>query len=150
MRKTSRLALALWVLTFVSLPIVGWLGGKAALQAGLNLGVLIQAATVLLLLAASWGWRKTLQIFGLVALLSFLAEWLGSSSGFPFGLYSYTSVLQPQLAGVPLLIPLAWMMMLPPAWTIGQLACQRLGMPRLEWLLAALAFTTWDFSSTRK
>jgi len=134
----------LWACSLISLPIVGWVLGETALKNGMSLGVILQAAAVLFSLAAGWGWRATLQTFGLVALLSFLAEWLGSSSGFPFGRYSYTALLQPQLFGVPLLIPLAWMMMLPPAWAIGRLSAQRLNLPHLHWLLAALAFTAWD------
>jgi uncharacterized membrane protein len=33
----------------------------------------------------------------------------GVRSGFPFGWYVYTSVLQPQLLGVPVVIGFAWM-----------------------------------------
>lgn len=42
-------------------------------------------------------------------------EIIGVHTGFPFGAYSYTGRLGPQLASVPLIIPLAWTMMSWPA-----------------------------------
>jgi putative membrane protein len=78
--------------------------------------------------------------------LSYLAELIGSSTGIPFGKYHYTDILQPQIAGVPLLIPLAWLMMLPPAWAIAGIILSRSNprFPIYHILLSALAFTAWD------
>jgi putative membrane protein len=134
--------LLLWVLTMIALPIVGWTLGEAALRAGMSLGVLMQFAAVNAALLTKWGWKRTCRILFLVMGVAFLAEWLGSTSGFPFGKYHYTSLLQPQLAGVPL----AWMMMLPPAWAVAQTILGEKSHPG-GWkatLLAALAFTAWD------
>ncbi len=138
--------LILWILTMIALPIVGWTLGEAALRQGMSLGVLMQFAAVSAALLAQWGWRRTLRVFFLVMGVAFLAEWVGSSSGFPFGKYHYTPLLQPQLAGVPLLIPLAWMMMLPPAWAVAQtILGERVNSGKWQTtLLAALAFTAWD------
>jgi putative membrane protein len=150
--------IALWALTMVCLPVVGWVLGEAALLSGMSLGVLTQALAVLAILRSAWGWRRTLKALLIVAVLSYLAELLGSRTGFPFGKYHYTDLLQPQLAGVPLLIPLAWMMMLPPAWAI---AATILRKPRYDTtlagtqsktylyafrfsILAALALAAWD------
>jgi len=138
--------LLLWVLTLIALPIVGWTLGEDALRKGISLGVLMQFGAVNAALLAKWGWKHTVRVLILVMGVAFLAEWLGSTSGFPFGKYQYTSLLQPQVAGVPLLIPLAWMMMLPPAWAVAQTI---LGEKANPWgwkakLLAALAFTAWD------
>jgi putative membrane protein len=53
---------------------------------------------------------------------AFVATWmlevLGVRTGVPFGVYRYTGVLQPELAGVPLVIPLAWvgLLLLATAW----------------------------------
>lgn len=140
------LFLLLWVLTMITLPIVGWTLGDAALRQGMSVGVLIQFAAVLAALQSAWGWKHTLQVFFIVTGIAFFAEWLGSTTGFPFGKYHYTALLQPQVGGVPLLIPLAWMMMLPPAWAVAQTilgAKSRLA----AWqgvLLSAFAFTAWD------
>lgn len=43
-----------------------------------------------------------------VAVLGWLIEVIGVHTGWPFGAYSYTHALQPQLLGVPVPIALAW------------------------------------------
>jgi lycopene beta-cyclase len=79
-----------------------------------------------------------------ILVLAWGVEWLGSNTGFPFGRYHYTPLLQPQFLGVPLLIPLAWLMMLPPAWGVAELILgKRGGMLGLAGL-SGLAFTAWD------
>lgn len=138
--------LLLWVLTMIALPIIGWTLGEAALHQGMSVGVLMQFAAVIAALLTKWSWKHTLQVLSLVMGVAYLAEWLGSTSGFPFGKYHYTPLLQPQVAGVPLLIPLAWMMMLPPAWAVAQTILGEKARPG-GWkatVLAALAFTAWD------
>ena len=116
---SSRATLLIWVLTMLSLPLLGWILGEDYLLRGMSVGVLMQALAVLIILYNAWGLQRTLLTFGMVGILSYLAELLGSHTGLPFGKYHYTALLQPQIAGVPLLIPLAWMMMLPPAWAIA-------------------------------
>jgi putative membrane protein len=101
---------------------------------------------VLAILYNAWGLARTLKTFALVTILAYLAELLGSTTGFLFGKYHYSDILQPQIAGVPLLIPLAWLMMLPPAWAIAQISLPRphSRFPLYQILLSALAFTAWD------
>lgn len=153
--RSTIIPLTLWVLTMISLPILGWILGEGYLLRGMAFGVLAQASAVLLILYFAWGWARTLKTFAIVAGLSYFAELLGSATGFPFGKYHYTDLLQPQLAGVPLLIPLAWTMMLPPAWAIAQIILGetqdhnhkehgRTHKRLLFCLLSALAFTAWD------
>lgn len=146
--------LALWLLTMISLPIVGWVWGEDALLRGMSVGVVMQAGAVMVILYSAWGWKPSLRVVLLVAVSTYLAELLGSKTGFPFGRYQYTDLLQPQLMGVPLLIPLAWLMMLPPAWAIAALILQRqpgaagqeksFVFPLKFALLSALAITAWD------
>ena len=45
---------------------------------------------------------------GAVVVTTYFVEVLGSTTGFPFGTYDYTSALTPQVAGVPLLVSFAW------------------------------------------
>lgn len=52
--------------------------------------------------------RGSLRSFLVGALAGGAAEVIGVHTGWPFGLYHYTAVLQPQWAGVPVVIPLAW------------------------------------------
>lgn len=44
----------------------------------------------------------------LVFVMSFFIEWWGVNTGFPFGNYVYTDILQPKIFGVPLAITFAW------------------------------------------
>ena len=142
--KTNLVFIVLWVLTMISLPIVGWTWGEATLIQGMSVGVLMQGIAVLAILTNAWGLKTTLQTFTIVGVLSYFAELTGSTTGFPFGRYHYTDVLQPQIAGVPLLIPLAWMMMLPPAWAVARIVVGKSQSRFAFVMLSALAFTAWD------
>jgi putative membrane protein len=111
------------------------------------MGVLFQALAVLVILAHGWGWIRALSVAALVAATGWAIEAVGHTTGFPFGGYNYTPVLQPQLAGVPLLIPLAWMMMMPSSWAIAHILTRRLTGPKRTVafvLCSMLAFTAWD------
>jgi uncharacterized membrane protein len=151
--RSSFVPLIFWVLTMLSLPLLGWILGEGYLLRGMSVGVLMQSAVVLTILYNTWGLARTLKTFAIVTGLSYFAELLGSSTGIPFGKYHYTDILQPQIAGVPLLIPLAWLMMLPPGWAIAKIIfprpVSRFPIPNflftiLYSLLSALAFTAWD------
>ncbi len=141
--------LAVWTLVMIALPIVRAVAGVAVFNGLVVASVAIQAAAVLLILTRSWGVRQTLQTAALIAVLSWGIEALGSSTGFPFGAYHYTDALQPQALGVPLVIPLAWLMMLPPAWAVAQVLLDGRRPPgrrgQLAFIiLSAAAFTAWD------
>jgi putative membrane protein len=70
-----------------------------------------------------------------------LVEAVGVRTGVPFGEYAYTGTLGPEVAGVPAVVPLAWMMMAWPAVVVGRtLASSPLGVT--AWGAAALA--AWD------
>lgn len=143
--KSSLIYISLWTLTLILLPIVGWTSGESALIRGMSFGVMMQGLAVLMILFKAWGAPKTLKTFASVGVLAYFAELVGSMTGFPFGKYHYTEILQPQIAGVPLLIPLAWMMMLPPAWAVSKIILDIRHTSRLQFAaLSALAFTAWD------
>jgi putative membrane protein len=133
----------------ISIPIIRWVVGDAVLHWGVIAGVLLQAAAVLVILHGAWGTRETLRVAAIVIPLSWLVERIGSTTGIPFGEYDYTEALAPLLGGVPLVIPVAWLMMLPAAWAV---AAAILGPPNrgrgwTDWrfvVLSALAFTAWD------
>ena len=71
-----------------------------------------------------------------------LAEAVGVHTGFPFGSYAYTGTLGPQLLGVPLVVPLAWVMMAWPALVVGPHAGSSPG--RRSRRSAARALASWD------
>jgi uncharacterized membrane protein len=104
----------------------------------------LTVVTVLLWCAASLshavlarGWQFAAGLVLVSAGLGFATEVVGTSTGWPFGSYAYTSTLGPRLAGVPLIIPLALTMMAYPALLVGR----RIGSPVLA---GTLALASWD------
>jgi len=143
----SAILVAVWLLTMLSLPLVQNGVSDAALKQGIVFGVFVQVAVVIAFLWRVWGWKHTFQLVVSVIGLAWLAEYIGSQSGFPFGHYQYTEILQPQLGHVPILIPLAWLMMLPPTWAVAEWIgrkYKRLASRPAFIILSALAFTAWD------
>ena len=104
--------------------------------------VILFAATSLmhawLTRGARWAVRYLLITFS----FSLAVEVLGVTTGFPFSSYSYSTELGPRVANVPLIIPLAWVMMAYPALLLAR----RLGQPRVVAVcaLGAVALTGWD------
>ncbi|MBN1994100.1 MAG: carotenoid biosynthesis protein [Anaerolineae bacterium] len=135
--------LAVWVVAMLSLPLVRVSWAETGARWGIFAGVVLQAGVVILLLYRHWGLTRMLGTVAGIIGLTWGVEAVGSATGLPFGAYHYTDKLQPQLAHVPLLIPLAWLMMLPPAWAV---AYQLTGTTR-GWAfvgVSALALTAWD------
>lgn len=100
--------------------------------------------TALLLMAYREGWKSTLTLLMLCIVLAGGMELLGTTTGVPFGKYSYTDLLGPKLLGhVPYLIPFSWMMMLYPSMMLAQLFSSSVwGRP----VLAGFILTVWDFA----
>jgi len=100
----------------------------------------------------SLGGRNTLVFFGLSAAISWVYEQAGVATGLVFGAYHYTDYLGARLGDVPLLIPLAWFMMVYPSYVIANIVLERrpigtpLGVARLIRLAAvsAVVMTLWD------
>ncbi|RMG74193.1 MAG: carotenoid biosynthesis protein [Chloroflexi bacterium] len=133
----------LWMLAMISLPIMKWSFGQDIIPIAVTLALIVQFGAVFFIMVTHLSWGRTSIIFLLVAVSTWGMEYLGSTTGFPFGDYNYTDVLQPQIGHVPLLIPLAWFMMLPPAWVIAQLITGRKRIIAYI-LVSALAITAWD------
>ncbi|KRE29937.1 hypothetical protein ASG82_25715 [Mycobacterium sp. Soil538] len=70
-----------------------------------------------------------------------VAESVGVATGWPFGHYSYTGTLGPELVGVPVIVPMAWVMMAWPALVVGRTLVRR--GPAVV-AVAAYALTAWD------
>lgn len=100
---------------------------------------------------AGWGPARTLAFTAVVVSGAFAVEALGVATGFPFGRYTYAHSLGPLLLGVPLLVPLAWLMIAYPCLLLsGGLAPKIVAPQRLlastavTALLAGAAMTAWD------
>ncbi|WP_238888007.1 carotenoid biosynthesis protein [Mycobacterium sp. IDR2000157661] len=70
-----------------------------------------------------------------------LAEAVGVTTGRPFGHYAYTGTLGPELLGVPVVVPLAWVMMAWPALVVARTLASR-GAAVVA--VGASALTAWD------
>ncbi|MFP4330596.1 MAG: carotenoid biosynthesis protein [Alkalispirochaetaceae bacterium] len=133
-----------WAAVMIAVPILRWVYGTGAERVGISLGVIAQVSLVLLVLSEHLPPGRVLLTAAAVPFLGWLAEFVGSRTGFPFGDYEYTDVLKPQIGRVPVIIPLAWLMMMPSAWTVAALITG--GENRLiTALVAGAAFTAWDF-----
>lgn len=113
----------------------------------INIGVSVTAGLILALLWGVWGGAATFRVGSLILVVSWAAEVIGSRIGVIFGEYSYTVLLQPQILGVPLQIPLGWLMMMPPSWAVAGETTRWIKAP---WknpafvVISALAMTAWD------
>ena len=133
----------LWLLTMIAIPILRWVVGDNILHWGVTISVCLLAIATFSILQQRWGRQRALSIAGKVIFLAWTIEWIGHTTGYPFGSYDYTTVLQPQLNGVPLIIPLAWFMMLPASWAVGSTITG--GDRGIKFaLVSASAFTAWD------
>jgi putative membrane protein len=114
-----------------------------ALQVATVLSVLLLAAAAMLHCGVSHGPRAALTLLVVAGGLGLGAETLGVHTGFPFGDYAYTGRLGIRLAGVPLLVPLAWTMLAYPCLLLGR----RLGAGgsrSVSIVAGALALAGWD------
>jgi lycopene beta-cyclase len=132
-----------WILAMISLPIMKWVFGRDVIPTAVTFALMMQFTATLTVLLGGWGIQRTLKALFLVAIATWGIEFIGSSTEFPFGAYEYTNILQPQVGHVPLLIPLAWFMMLPSAWAVAQIIGGR-NRPLLYIGISAIAITAWD------
>ncbi|MDE0197141.1 MAG: carotenoid biosynthesis protein [Caldilineaceae bacterium] len=149
----SRVLLGLWLFLMILVPHVVRLGDRPTLLLALSLSVLLQVGLVLSLLFPALKGRATIGLGVTIIALAWFAEFVGHNTGFPFGRYTYTDAFRPQLGDVPVQIPLAWLMMLPPSWAVGSAISSKIkwGGASLTWktravssFSAGLAFTAWD------
>ena len=87
---------------------------------------------------ATWALRLLVVSGG----IGLTAEAIGVRTGVPFGRYAYADALGPQLLDVPLIVPLAWVMMSYPCLLLGR----RLGRGRrpVVALTGGLTLAAWD------
>lgn len=91
-----------------------------------------------------WGGRRA----GAAALATVVGttavERIGTATGVPFGRYSYTKALQPQVAHVPAIVPLAWLALGLPARETAHAALGNRSTPSARIAVGSAALTAWD------
>jgi uncharacterized membrane protein len=97
-----------------------------------------------------YGWRKGITFLLVCAVVSWCYEEAGVATGLVYGHYHYSSMLGPKLGEVPILIPLAWFMMVYASWIIAHVLMQGSGDPTslpggfCRAVTASAAMTSWD------
>lgn len=105
--------------------------------------VLVTFAAVFCHAVIRFGRGPALRIFGVVLGVAAAAEIVGVHTGFPFGEYSYGPGLGPDLAGLPLVVPVAWAMTAYPALLVARRLTARHGRVPTA-LVAGWALASWD------
>ena len=99
--------------------------------------------------AQSNGWKRTGLFFLTASTISYLLEEIGVRTGLIYGPYHYSDLLGPKPGHVPILIPLAWFMMIYPSWVTARALLRGMdtrpviGIASLA-LVAAIVMTAWD------
>jgi uncharacterized membrane protein len=143
--------------TFLAPPFPAWLTTPANQRVasfmftfGGQTTVVLGALAGIFHAASRLGWRTTLAIFVAGFTLSLSAELAGTTTGYPFGPYSYTTQLGYLIGGrVPFNIPTSWFFMLYASLAIcGRLLRSDEGRyTKWKWAaVAALVLTAWDVS----
>jgi len=91
-----------------------------------------------------WGPARVTAAAAATATLTTAVERAGATTGRPFGRYRYTDALQPQIAGVPMLVPLAWFAMALPARETAHAALGARSNRVTRVLAGAATMTAWD------
>jgi putative membrane protein len=125
------------VLTAIAYPLASGAGRDVVSWAIVLLGSALSVAHA----SASRGVRTGAAVAAAVGAVSVLFEAVGLATGYPYGSYSYSDALGPTLLGVPLLVPLAWLMMAWPSWVVAARLTRRRA-PRVA--VAAGVFAAWD------
>ena len=100
--------------------------------------------------ASILGWRRSLAFLLVCAVVSWCFEEVGVSTGLVYGAYHYSSRLGAKLGEVPLIIPLAWFMMVYASWTVARLLLDGAGSSTsgggtaARIVTAAMVMTAWD------
>jgi|GEM_PF-1497531 len=172
----SQLFFALWLVSLPAYCLIRLFALAPVLDAATALVALSLFLLSLSHCVENLGWPRSLAMLGAACGIALAMEYLGSAYGFVFGRYSYTNRLGPLAFGqVPVLIPVAWFMMLYPAWAVGGLFASALQLREKsgQWVrrpvgdtatgardyhaatvlaglarvcVAALAMTAWDLS----
>lgn len=94
--------------------------------------------------ARRWGSPRAGTAAVATAIATTVVEHVGSTTGKPFGRYDYTRALQPQVAGVPAIVPLAWFALGLPAREAAHAALGERSSPATRIALGSAALTAWD------
>lgn len=126
------------VLVQIAFPLTG--GGTLGLTVA---SVLLFASAAVADAAVRYGPAVAAGVLAGAGGLGLVAEAVGVRTGFPFGGYDYTGTLGTEVSGVPVLVPLAWVMMAWPALVVARRLVGSRGRVATA-LVGAWALAAWD------
>ena len=95
--------------------------------------------------ARRWGTRRAGVAAAVTAVATGVVERVGTRTGLPFGRYAYTDALRPQIAHVPVIVPMAWFGMGLPSREAATAALGPFGGHAAARItLGSFAMTAWD------
>jgi len=92
----------------------------------------------------TWGMTRAGTAAGAIAVVTGVVERVGTLTGLPFGRYNYTDALRPQVAHVPVSVPLAWFAMALPSREAAHAALGEQSTVSTRLALGSAAMTAWD------
>ncbi len=92
----------------------------------------------------TWGAARSGTAAGAIAVVTGVVERVGTRTGLPFGRYAYTGALRPQIAHVPVIVPLAWFAMSLPSREVAHAALDEQSTVATRIALGSAAMTAWD------
>jgi uncharacterized membrane protein len=128
---------ALLVLTAIAYPLTSGAARDAVTWAIVLLGAAVSVTHA----TAAHGRRTGAGLLAVVVVTAIGFEAVGLATGFPYGRYTYSAALGPTVLGVPLLVPLAWLMM---AWPSRLLAARLATHRAVRVPVAAAVLAAWD------
>jgi len=130
--------------------VTGWgLPSLPVTEAGVAIFV---ALFSLLHSLSTLGWRNTLALFGITAVVSWSFEQAGVATSLVYGAYHYSDALGPKLGHVPYAVPVAWYSMLYLSYVMAMLITEgamrrmRSGFWPVLWQagVTGVVLTAWD------
>lgn len=118
-QRAYNLLVALLILS-IALQIAYPLSSGALLEKITIATVISGAALMFIHGHLAYGWQYALSYLVITSLFSFLIEYVGLTTGWPFGKYEYSPTLGYEIGGVPLVVPLAWVMMAHPMLIVAR------------------------------
>ena len=91
-----------------------------------------------------WGVGRAGTAAAATAVATTIVERVGTATGVPFGRYAYTRALQPQIAHVPAIVPLAWFALGLPARETAHAALSARSTTATRMAVGSAALTAWD------
>ena len=149
----SMVFLALFIYSSITFPILKDSISLPEIPGGVGIKTLFMLIFSLFHAGYLIGWKKTLVFFVITAGISWGYEQVGVETGLVYGDYHYTDYLGYKMGHVPIIIPLAWFMMIYPSYIIANMIFSKkhhLHQNKISQiivlsLLSAIVMTAWDF-----